>query len=45
MLLNILGDGISRKHNPTINADYFWRLGIIRDFHFVTYLYNIYLCL
>ena len=43
MLLNILGDSISRKYNPTINADYFWRAGIIRDFLLHTYTVSMFI--
>ena len=33
---------INRKYNPTINADYFWRAGIIRDFLLHTYTVSVY---
>ena len=43
MFLNILGDSISRKYDSTINADYFWRAGIIRDFLLYTYTMSVFI--
>lgn len=43
MFLNILGDSISRKYNSTVNADYFWRAGIIRDFLLYTYTMSMFI--